>query len=269
MRPDNSDFLNELGSAGSLDQSGVDIVFWLREMQMVLHQPIVVGMSVKNNLRQPLQLNLGPNRTDAFIFDLQFPDGRKIRLPRLSGEGLVHPGLIQVLPKQEYAQSLLLNQWTDFPIHGKYILTVLLANEIKTANGKRVNANRTFKIEFMILERNKEVIETISNNLVQRILNSDSRVEISRAARELSYIDDPVAIPYLQKAMIADERVALSIIDTFIEKGGKVSVDVLICILTAEPDSKWRSMAESALKIIEFKSSDVNLKQRIKDFLKY
>ena len=94
---------------------------------------MILEFVVKNSSGQPIQLDLGNDLKESFFFSITTPDGKRVPLPQLYREGFRRVGRFLVDPGREYKQGLLLNEWYDFGVEGKYEVEVRLTQPVKTA----------------------------------------------------------------------------------------------------------------------------------------
>jgi len=242
----------------------VKVSFIFENSQVVLGEPVFLIFTVQNNLTQNIKLDLGRDRKEGFLFIVVFPDGRKVQLPQLSRGGIAIKGDLSIKPQQTYTQKVLLNQWIEFSSPGKYSLEAQLANPIKVEDGKTISTESGFNATLDVNPRDPEQLKKVSELLIQRIIESTSYEEAADAALALSYINDPVAIPYLQRALTSNQMVEPIIIKGLERIKDKSSVQVLINIINEKPNSETAALAKTALKKIESQSSDPKVKQMIK-----
>lgn len=240
----------------------VQVLFSPADSQVVLHEPVIVSLGIRNNLEQSISVDLGENRKAGFLFTIVFPDGREVKLPQLKSNGISSKGDFSIKPKHTYSQNLLLNQWVDFASPGKYLLRGQLANAVKTGTEEVVTTD--FSTIINIESRNLNRLEEISDTLAQRIIESNNFEQNSETALALSYINDPITVPYLQKVLISGKMVEHIIVNGLIRIGNKESVQVLIDVVNKDPKSELALLSKSALIRLENQSSDPVVKQLIK-----
>lgn len=251
-----------------VDSSDVAISFSMLDRKLHRNQPVIIIFTIDNRLKTQIKLDLGARKKEAFLFSMTSPGGKERRLPPLPQPELVGDGLIRIEPQTEYSQELLLNEWTDFPEAGEYKLKAMLANEILTTNGKTFSVKAISEITFDIKGENPEALKAICEALLQRISISDGVEEKTRVSLALSFVKDPVAIPFLQKAITSKTGVERTIMNSLRDQGGDVAVEVLINVAKQSQDGDLIAQAKASLKWIERQTSDLALKQRISNFLK-
>ncbi len=205
----------------------IQVSFSLVDSQIGENQPVFLNFTIQNGLAETINLDLGQNSKEAFLFTIVFPDGKTTQLPQLRSQGIFRKGDLSVKPHQTYTQKLLLNQWIEFTSPGKYILEGKLASPVK--NGEEVIAiDSSFSLVLDVKPRNPRHLEEISAMLAQRIMDSTNYEENSEAALAFSYVNDPVAVPFLQKVLTSNKMVEPIVIKGLERIGGKESVQVLI-----------------------------------------
>lgn len=247
--------------------NNVQISFSLVYSQIVLHQPIILTFSIQNKLEKSISLDLGENFKEGFLFTIIFPDGRISRLPQLKSEGIARTGNLLLKPKDTYTQEILLNEWTEFPTTGKYVVGGQLANFIKTDAGETVIVDSSFSIGIEIQPENAADLKKFCDRLFERLIQSKGYAEAAEAALTLSYVKDPVAVPFLQEALMSNKMVESVIINSLRDRGGAESVEVLIDAMNRKPNSEMVMQAKSALNWIDAHTADATLKAKIKQAL--
>lgn len=248
--------------------NNVQISFSLVDSQIVLRQPVILKFVIQNGLEKPINLDLGENFKEGFLFTIVFPDGRRVQLPRLTSEGIARIGKLLLKPQQIYSQEILINEWTEFSTTGNYVVEGQLANPVKTENGETVIIDSSFNIGLEIKPENTEHLKKVCDALLKRIIESKTYAEAAEAAFILSYVKDSIAVPYLHKALALNKTVEPIVITGLERIGDKDSVQVLIDVISEKPESEVAALAKSALERIENKSLDLEVKRIIKQVLK-
>jgi hypothetical protein len=252
---------NEEGAKGIAKE--VNLSFSTPDLQPTLGEPVILNFSVENDLNMPVRIDLGQDRKEAFLLTITQPGGTKVQLPQRRQEGISLLGTLALEPKQIYTQKLLLNEWYEFTTSGKYEVEVRLANPVQGAGGEKVSKDEAYRIDIEIQARDTQRLEQAASERLSRIMDAESYDDAAKASLELSYIKDPVAVQYLEKALVADYRVKPILINGLMRIGDAGAVRVLINTLRS-PDNETAQLARYALSIIEQKSSDEALKHRIK-----
>ena len=99
-------------------------------------------------------------------------------------------------------------------------------------------------------------------DLLNRISSAQSYEQAEKAAKALSTVNDPVAVPYLKHATDMWHLAPITI-GGLRRIGDRRAVDALVSLLDfADPDAK--ALARSALATLEKKTADLGLKEAIR-----
>ncbi|HKV82817.1 MAG TPA: hypothetical protein VJP02_32010 [Candidatus Sulfotelmatobacter sp.] len=240
----------------------VKISYILPQRQLSLNAPVIVTFTVKNESSRPIKLDLGQNRKGGFVFELVQPDGTRIRLPQYGIDGMSRPGTLSVRPGQDFSEKLILNEWYQFKKPGSYGLEARLTQPILFENGlvAAVNTRSVGRIE--IGPRNIAKLESVCEKLSEQIEESDSYEDYSDAALELSYVTDPIAVPYLQKAFVTRKLIQPIVIDGLERIGDGTAARALISFLRGE-NGDTAALIRYALRRIQKETADPALRQEI------
>jgi len=266
---------------------GVNVSYAILGGDVTLNEPVFLVLSVDNRLSEPVSVDLGRNSDSGFRAKLTRPDGKVVdRLHSESPDEIFVLGVESVPPLNTFAKRLLLNKWFVFDAPGRYALDVeltipILVNPSLDAeqyvlreldvelskpilvNGVAAPSPTAGHVEFTVRDRNLTHLTALCEELQRRaaVLGPGRR----DAAEALSYVNDPVAVPYL-KAMLGDNANEDLVIDGLARIGGAAAVEALIS-QTDHPDLPVRTRVIGALIQIARRSEDEALKQRIRDVL--
>ena len=267
---------------------GVNVSYAIVGGDVTLNEPVFLVLSVENHLSEPVSVDLGMNYDSGFRAKLTRPDGKVVdrSRPAARGSEIVVPGVEFVPPLNTFAKRLLLNKWFVFDAPGRYALDVeltipILVNpslnadqyvtrELDVARTKPILVNGVAApsptaghVEFTVRERNPTHLTALCEELQRRaaVLGLGRR----DAKEALSYVNDPVAVPYL-KAMLGGNADQDLVIDGLARVGDAAAVEALIS-QTDHPDLPTRTRVIGALIQIARRSEDEALRQRIRDVL--
>lgn len=225
--------------ASLMSQTLSDIISYSpAEAELSLHEPVIIYFTVSNNLAESIELDLGHNRKANFLLTVIRPNGSKTDLPRLSRMGLGRVGEMSLKPSETYQQRLLLNEWSDFDEPGRYGLVLRLAEPIRTQRGVDVNANTESYMELNILDKDVQRLEQVSAKLARRIDEFSSYEDAAEAALSLSYINHPVAVPYLREALASDKMVETVAAAGLERIGSEEAFQALSSVLDEKPEGR-------------------------------
>lgn len=193
-------------SARPPEQSAKVIVsFSLAQAHLSLHEPVFLNFTIENRTSDPVVVDLGANRKEAFLFTIVKPDGSKAELPLKTPEGSALVGKAWLHPGQKYSQSILLNEWSEFESLGQHEISVRLVEPHKRLvplakpDVYDIYDTPEFRTTLDIGPRDETRLNKICADLEIQAINADLTHEVSDAAKALSLINDPVAIPYLER----------------------------------------------------------------------
>jgi hypothetical protein len=232
---------------------------------LTLSEPVFLVYGIENRLPEAISVDLSDGPYRAFRMSLTRPDGRVAQpVKRLGGITVAVVKSIPPLNKygEKYAEKLLLNTWFDFDSPGDYTLDVELTTPI-LVNGRAVPYPTAGHITFTVGNRDAARLTEICGRLQrQATLPGPGR---ARAAETLSYVIDPVAVPYLG-AMLGDNTTEFSAIEGLARIGDAASIDALIS-QGNHPDYPTRALVHYSLIRIQSRIQDEALKQKISDEL--
>jgi hypothetical protein len=182
--------------------TGVALSFDFPEQRLTLHEPVILTFKVTNNAPGAIKLFLGEDRKAGFSFTLMKPDGTTVKLPPYRPEGLSVSGDLSVQPGESYFQNLLLNEWYDFASLGTYELDARLVQPILADSGVSYGGNAGLSARIEITPRDELTLSKTCDNLASAVEGATSASqEAVESALALSYIRDPIAVPYLRRVL--------------------------------------------------------------------
>jgi hypothetical protein len=254
---------------GQADNKNV-VSYTLRAEKASLHEPVIIDITINNILKEPLRIDLGPDKRGAFRLTVVSPSGQRTQIPSLArkGEGIVFSGLISLNPGQSHTQSLVLDEWCDFSEIGRYLIEMQLNSGPETGKGATANLlSKQYRATMEITAKNTERLNRVYTNLLQLVLESKTHGQAVASASALSYAKDPIAVTYLENLLRSNKMVEEYAISGLRRIGDNGAVEVLISVLKIQKGDV-ADLARSALADIESGSADPILKERIKRALR-
>jgi hypothetical protein len=158
-----------------------------------------VTFTAHNLLLQTLHLDLGLNKKAIFEFVIEDPAGA-IVTRRVGSEGFGESGRVDVPPGSTFTERLRVNEWYDFETPGTYHVSVRMLNDL-TGEPYTLGGQPGLQFTIQIGPRNADALEKLCRELADAATTRTSIAERMEAANTLSYITDPVSIPYLAQVM--------------------------------------------------------------------
>jgi hypothetical protein len=242
----------------------VDIQFRFQESIVTLHEPVVLLFEVHNGLKQPITVTVGSLTRQFYDLTLTTPSGKVFHKDPFSGQVdivTIGDGKVIVAPGADYEESLVMNQWFSFESQGAYSLTSKLASNIETTDGDFQAESQTAQV--LITPRDPVRLTKICADLAKQVETASSVEAAQFPALALSYVEDPIAVPYLAQVMRAH---ALAY-DRAIAGLERIGTDAAIEVLLSSLDENYGGIAESgtwALARTQERIADPRLKDTVK-----
>lgn len=192
-------FAGPLQALAASPRQKLELSFTLEKQAITLHEPVVVQLRAENKSGQPASLDLGFDRVGNLRFLITATGGNPIQVvARLHG-GIARTGIVKVAPGETYTQNVLLSAHYAFPAKGLYLIRVNFVPHAATAGRGELAAYKSKKMRLQVSPRNPSQLKKVCENLVKKIMsrNAESTLE---SAKALSYVNDLVAVPYLEQA---------------------------------------------------------------------
>jgi hypothetical protein len=240
----------------------VDVEISVKAPRITLKEPVVLTFEVTNGSEDPVQIDLGNDRKENFKISIIPPSGNEISLPQLRKSGFRRAGNVQIAPGGKYLQHIVLDEWFAFKDVGLYKIRIDLAKPA-LSNGQTTGAQNHFNLTLDMQPRNAAILEQRCEDLVTEILSAPSYEAAADQAKVLSYVRDPVAVPYLKKILVANKLVEPFAIGGLERIATADSVNALNSVLQSN-DKNTAALARAALLRMESESSDPELKLEIR-----
>lgn len=174
-------------------------------------EPILLRLKLENSSNEPRVVDLGYDREGAFLFRLVPPDGLSIDLPQTElRQGIALRGELTIPARESHSQQIILDNWHKFTEPGTY----RLALEILHSNCARQ------ELRFEITPEDLDRLKSVCNEFLDAIeKNKNHYGNAADAAKALAQVQNPIAVPYLNKALESNPMVS-SIVTPALERIG-------------------------------------------------
>jgi hypothetical protein len=234
------------------------------QSSVTLHEPVVVIFSVHNGLPAPITLNLGADNQQYFQFSLVTPEHRVLQNswhPRGIDVLTSGSGTISLEPGQDYRQPILLSKLFSFETTGTYVLTSQLSTNIDVSDdGALPPLKKTAQLQ--ITSRDRDRLDKICAQLAAEAESAGNVEAAHSPTLALSYIHDPVAVPYLARLVY---RHTLEY-DLAISGLERIANDDAVEALLSEMDDKYGEidiLARQALTRMQNRISNPKLRETV------
>lgn len=239
----------------------VDVHFHFRNNVITLHEPVILMFTVHNGTAHEASFDLGIDKRQFLHFSLTLPRSTTLESEPLYPEGIHASGKVVIPPGGDYEQLLVLNQWFRFDSVGEHFLAAQLDTTIAVGNGNRFRPN-TERLQFEVKDRDPARLTEICVGLTDQVKAAGNANAAREPALLLSYIEDPISVPYLSQLLVVQKLVQDISVAGLERIGNEDAVKVLVSALTSNYGDT-SNLAREALKRILQKTSDPALKRII------
>jgi len=253
------------------DETKIEISYAPTSATFSLHEPVVVRFEVTNHLAEPVTIDLGHNGLGAFKFTVIQPDKTVVSNPtNPTEEGLAWSGKNRLEAEQTYTRSLVLNQWFEFSKPGLYQVEVRLDAPVRMTTGAVDVPHGASRFTFYIEPRNETRLRQVCASLLEKIGQRGNDYNATlEAAIPLSYVNDPVAVEYLDQAVDVNPLSYYVVVQGLGRIRTEAAVHVLIKHLSSvENGTDWPRQAMLVLQEVEKTIVDKSLRQEIERALR-
>lgn len=176
-----------------------DVSFSLDKETLTLHEPVLVRLRVENRSDHPARVNLGFDRVGNLRFTIAGPGERPVVAEPRIHEGIARTGMVEVAPGETYTQEVLLSALFKFSGVGLYNIQAKITPHFAGPQGGQPFVYESQKMYLRVLPRDPPQLKRVCAKLVEGIMSSGAETSME-SAKELSYVNDLVAVPYLEQA---------------------------------------------------------------------
>lgn len=236
------------------------IKYQLTHPLLTLGEPVILVFSVENDSDHAVSVDLGYDRTQFFAFSVTEPDGHVSQNGPVLGEGIHSAGTIRISAGGIYRQEFLLNQWFEFKSLGRYFMEARLNAPGPLLHDAISPQGRSMELELKPRDINR--LTKVCAELASRTEAARSVVEAKDPALALSYVKDPVAVPYLTQ-VLSGHALSYQLAVAGLERIGN---DAAVATLLSELNDKYGDigdLARQALERMKDRISNPNLRETV------
>jgi hypothetical protein len=236
--------------------AGVTILFTIAESKVSLHEPVSIQFSIHNGLDEDVRFDMGLDGKHNFEFSVKKPDGSLIRIPPRPYPAylLGNPAeRAPLAPGKTFTKAMLLNEWYEFPAPGNYVVEARLGGQVQTVSGTPIAPAPAQEIPIQVTPLDPERLKRVCEELTKKAMNLNSR-EALRASYALTYVDDPIAVPFLGRVLEESFHGKTNAVNGLARIGNPEAVQILTSHSTkADPELKLQ--IENALQEIQSRAN--------------
>lgn len=235
----------------------------LEQKSITLNEPVYLVLSIENGTPEGLHVDLGANRESNYEITVTDPKGKITGPIREQVEGLSRVGKVGVSPSKTFQSSLLLSRLYNFQQPGSYGIDARLDSPIESDSGAILMPSFSSHLTLTILERNPEQLKKRAGILGDQALQAFAYSDRLSATIALEYMDDPIAIPYLEKIVRDGQQVQIEAARGLARIATLPAIDALLASATASSNTDYKIQLRSVLQNLVARVDDPQLKARI------
>jgi hypothetical protein len=239
------------------EQSNAALLTIDAQRDSTLHEPVQIDVTIVNLTKEPIVFKLGQDRDLkwAMSFTVTDPFGDvPVRPLIVSPDDLAiaripHGTPESLAPGDSFHWTVRLNEWNDLCVEGQYRIAAHLADKaLVTKQGQPVEVSPSNTLVFDVGPRDEARLRPLCANLAQQARAFSTTLAGVDAANTLSYIDDPVAVPFLDQLLGSEEpHISRSALKGLIRIGNDGAIDAMIRNLNVVRDSALKKTIIEAL----------------------
>lgn len=215
--------------------------------QLVVGEPGIVGLVIRNRSDEAVTVDLGWDRRDSLRVRVTRPDGSHIDGPRLAQAGVSRIPTVRIPARGTYAQQYVLNEWVSLDEPGTYEVELRLDASWRTTEGPNPAPSARTILGVRVNPRDAVHLRRTCDLLAEQALRAPTVSAQHDAARALSYVRDSVAVPCIDKVLKATTRFDPSLTQALVRIGTESARATLEGILRSGDEERFR-LAGDALQ---------------------
>lgn len=231
-------------------QGRVEVNFELPHSSVTANEPVYVRISVQNGLEEGIVFSSNlDSRIELWVTE---PGGSTVHVRPVAHGGLVQVSTVPIPPESSGAASALLNELYKFKKPGDYRLKVKLTASIRTDSRRLIESvsQDSQELRLSVLPRDPQRLEEVCKALAKAASGYSDYAALKEAATALSYVEDPVAVPYLQQVMAEHNFVSGIAVRGLVRIGSPEALKVLESNLDT-PDPMLKMQIQGAIQEIK------------------
>lgn len=209
--------------------------------------PVYFDTIVQNSSTDTVRVNMGHHGKWNYEFTLVNPDGTTTAVPPYRKIGPGPKGTVIVGPNQTRSRRMIFNDWSTLTQPGDYLLKVRLT--ILLSSSANISWQKEFfsDMKISVAPRDPEKLKAMCEKLTEAALKDSDAEAAAASSLALSYIQDPMAVPFQAKVLAEGSAAARSNAVVGLTKIGNREAEAALKagLATADPDLKAK--IESAL----------------------
>ena len=248
-----------VGKCAAADAT-VAISYRILPSDLTAGEPVFLTVNIENPLDEVVMADVGMERYRAKI---TLPDGKQQAAAGSLFRLISARNHVSIQPRNSLTETLLLNKWVSFIVPGRYILDIQFEGNLTTSGGLKLQSPLPGHVYIDISPLAPTRLQGICRDLEQKVQEANSYDAAVGPAEALSYVGDPVAIPYLARLLEAGKLLETQAIQGLERLATSSAVNVLISHLMS-PSQDTRDLVRAALMRIDERTSDGEISAQIR-----
>jgi hypothetical protein len=226
--------------------AAIATTFSLEANPITQGEPVVLEMAFDNRSRQGVVVNLG-NQDEKLDIEVVEPDGHVLQKPKpIVREGWEPVDAFNVPGEAKSLGSVSLNDWFTFVKVGNYQVEITLSPIPSPREPFVYNISGNHVVlTLTVLPRDETSLASACAVLLSRVKDLQSSATALTAAKALSSVNDPVAVPYLAAAL--ERREFASMMIAALARLNTEKAVAALSDASRSNDPETRNLARSAL----------------------
>jgi len=215
----------------------VGVSFSVVDPAVSLHEPVILEIAFDNQRSQPVVVNLGLGYKENVSVFVVTPDGKETARLTVPVSGFVAAGKATVDARGRYLARLILDEWYRFSTVGHYRVRIEILDAVRDMSGEPLEVASSGVVDVEVMPRDAHRLNAMGEQLAKAIETSESAAITMEAARTFRYLRDPIAVPYIVRALKKSRADDWMLLNALMEISGK-EADQALAVAAAEPGER-------------------------------
>jgi hypothetical protein len=215
-----------------------------------LHEPVLLQLTIENRSTERIKVDLGTDGKENLKLQITYPDGRVVEPQSPYTGGFARTGRIRISANDSFSRQYVLDEWVTFDEPGRYVVRAEIQSPIVVDNSEIHPPAPAQSLNVNIGARDEIRLREVSENFARIAVSARGSEAKSDAALALSYVMDPVAVPYVSSVLQQTDSVDWLLVQGLVRHGTEQARAELI-ELSQSPNEERSALARDALRRLE------------------
>jgi hypothetical protein len=167
----------------------------LAKTKICAGEPVLLMIHVSNTTTEPLEFDLGTNGKENVLITVTDPNGTAREKPgEAQRQGMTFFSWMRLQPKQDYFETLVLNEWFKFDAVGSYKIDVRFKRPA-TVSGQKLTLE-PFSLALEVVPHDAAQLTSTCRNLINQLEHPQADKGSLAVSQALKSIHDPSLVPF-------------------------------------------------------------------------